>query len=50
MEDGWILARSLEYTFPSLRGEKGQSISKQDGIKKAFDIFDSIRSPYYVRM
>ncbi|OKL61840.1 hypothetical protein UA08_02296 [Talaromyces atroroseus] len=50
MEDGWILARSLEFIFPSLQGEKGSSISTHDGIKKALAIFDSIRSPYYARM
>ncbi|KAL5343701.1 hypothetical protein BJX70DRAFT_353307 [Aspergillus crustosus] len=36
MEDGWILARALEYT--------------QNSIPEALDIFQQIRSPYYARM
>lgn len=39
MEDGWILARALEYT---------QSISLPVG--DALEIFNTIRSPYYARM
>lgn len=39
MEDGWILARALEYT---------QSLSLPVG--DALEIFNTIRSPYYARM
>ena len=39
MEDGWILARALEYT---------QSLSFPVG--DALEIFNTIRSPYYARM
>ncbi|KAJ9609973.1 hypothetical protein H2200_006303 [Cladophialophora chaetospira] len=39
LEDGWILARAIEYT--RLRSEP---------LAKALDIFDHIRSPYYLRM
>lgn len=39
MEDGWILARALEYT---------QSVSLPVG--DALEIFNTIRSPYYARM
>ena len=39
LEDGWILARAFEH-----------SQSGPEPIKKALDIFDSIRSPYYLRM
>ena len=39
LEDGWILARAIEYT----RNSKG-------GLKEALEIFDGIRSPYYLRM
>ena len=39
MEDGWILARAIEY-----------SVNNHSSIKEALDIFDEIRSPYYQRM
>jgi salicylate hydroxylase len=39
MEDGWILARALEYTH---------SLSLP--IEDALEIFNTIRSPYYARM
>ena len=39
MEDGYILARALEHTRSS-----GQPISE------ALEIFNTIRSPYYLRM
>jgi len=39
MEDGYILARALEYTRSS-----GQPVAA------ALEIFDAIRSPYYLRM
>jgi 2-polyprenyl-6-methoxyphenol hydroxylase-like FAD-dependent oxidoreductase len=38
LEDGWILARAIEYTRSS------------GGLKEALDIFDRIRSPYYLNM
>jgi salicylate hydroxylase len=39
MEDGWILARALEYT-------QSRSLPVGD----ALEIFNSIRSPYYAKM
>ncbi|RFU30121.1 hypothetical protein B7463_g6227, partial [Scytalidium lignicola] len=39
LEDGWILARAIEHTG-----------SSPESIVKALDIFDTIRSPYYLRM
>jgi salicylate hydroxylase len=39
LEDAWILTRAIEHTR-----------SLQDNISKALEIFDSIRSPYYLRM
>ena len=39
LEDSWILARAFEH-----------SQSDPEPIKKALEIFDSIRSPYYLRM
>jgi len=39
LEDGWILARAIEYTR-----------SSPEPIAKALAIFDAIRSPYYLRM
>ncbi|EPE34775.1 FAD/NAD(P)-binding protein [Glarea lozoyensis ATCC 20868] len=39
MEDGWILARAIEYS----RGVGGN-------LSRALEVFDSIRSPYYARM
>lgn len=39
MEDGWILARALELTQFA-----------ENPAKEALEIFDSIRSPYYVKM
>lgn len=44
MEDGWILARSIEYAFSTA------ATAKEVGIEKALGIFDAIRSPYYTRM
>ncbi|RAO72346.1 uncharacterized protein BHQ10_008358 [Talaromyces amestolkiae] len=49
MEDGWILAQSIEYVFSAL-ASKQSSFSKQDGLQKVLNIFDTIRSPYYARM
>ncbi|CAG7950984.1 unnamed protein product [Penicillium olsonii] len=39
MEDGWILARALELTQNAAHP-----------VEKALEIFDEIRSPYYLRM
>ncbi|OQO07638.1 hypothetical protein B0A48_07335 [Cryoendolithus antarcticus] len=39
LEDGWILARAIEYT-------RGSTHALRDALK----IFDEIRSPYYMRM
>ncbi|KIW29466.1 uncharacterized protein PV07_05280 [Cladophialophora immunda] len=39
LEDGWILARAIEYTRDTPKG-----------LAQAFEIFDAIRSPYYLRM
>lgn len=39
MEDGWILARALDY-----------SQSRGLSIRDALEIFNNIRSPYYARM
>lgn len=36
LEDGWVLARAIEYA----RG----------GLGRALEIFDEIRSPYYARL
>jgi hypothetical protein len=49
MEDGWILARSIEYVFSTLATHQS-SFSKQEGLEKVLSIFDTIRSPYYARM
>lgn len=38
LQDGWILARAIEHTRSS------------GGLPAALKIFDSIRSPYYLRM
>lgn len=43
LEDGWILARAVEHTIYSTR-------SRQQALREALAIFDSIRSPYYLRM
>lgn len=39
LEDGWILARAIEHTRDTHKG-----------LAKALQIFDAIRSPYYLRM
>ncbi|KIX94173.1 uncharacterized protein Z520_10199 [Fonsecaea multimorphosa CBS 102226] len=39
LEDGWILARAIEYTRDTPKG-----------LAHALEIFDAIRSPYYLRM
>ena len=39
LEDGWILARAIEYTR-----------ARERPLSEALDIFDEIRSPYYLRM
>lgn len=39
LEDGWILARAIEHTRP-----------QPNGLAEALEIFDQIRSPYYLRM
>jgi salicylate hydroxylase len=39
LEDGWILARAIEYTRAHERP-----------LREALEIFDEIRSPYYLRM
>lgn len=41
MEDGWILARTLELEHSRDNG---------DYIKRALQIFEEIRLPYYKRM
>ncbi|GAD94124.1 monooxygenase, putative [Paecilomyces variotii No. 5] len=43
LEDGWILTRALEYTNATLR-------SSQNALGEALSIFDTLRSPYYLRM
>ncbi|CZR53485.1 uncharacterized protein PAC_03364 [Phialocephala subalpina] len=40
LEDGWILARAIEHT----------RTSRTNNLGAALDIFDTIRSPYYLRM
>ncbi|OAP61504.1 hypothetical protein AYL99_03707 [Fonsecaea erecta] len=40
LEDGWILARAIEYTRDIPKG----------GLAQALEIFDAVRSPYYLRM
>ncbi|EED14445.1 monooxygenase, putative [Talaromyces stipitatus ATCC 10500] len=49
MEDGWILARSIEYVFSTSANETSTFL-KTDRLKKVVEIFDEIRSPYYARM
>jgi salicylate hydroxylase len=39
LEDGWILARAIEYTR-----------ARERPLREALEIFDEIRSPYYLRM
>jgi hypothetical protein len=39
LEDGWILARAIEHTRAHERP-----------LREALEIFDEIRSPYYLRM
>jgi salicylate hydroxylase len=39
LEDGWILARAIEHTRYS-----------PNNLQAALEIFDQIRSPYYLRM
>jgi salicylate hydroxylase len=39
LEDGWILARAIEHAW-----------ARSQSLDKALDIFDHIRSPYYLRM
>ena len=39
LEDGWILARAIEYARAT-----------SAPLEKALDVFDHIRSPYYLRM
>lgn len=39
MEDGWILARAIEY-----------SVNSKTVLKDALEIFQQIRGPYYERM
>lgn len=39
LEDGWILARAIEYTR-----------AHDQSLPEALEIFDEIRSPYYLRM
>ena len=39
LEDGWILARAIEYAR-----------SPAKSLESALEIFDEIRSPYYARM
>lgn len=39
MEDGWILARAIEY-----------SVDSKTGLGDALEIFQRIRGPYYERM
>lgn len=47
LEDGWILARALEYAFTSPKFTSQTQASK---IKEGVTIFDGLRSPYYSRM
>ncbi|CRG92549.1 salicylate hydroxylase [Talaromyces islandicus] len=51
LEDGWILARAIEYTTtrPRLTDDDVQTIKAQN-IADALEIFNKIRSPYYLRM
>jgi salicylate hydroxylase len=49
MEDGWVLAQSIQYVFSTLAA-KNSSFSKQEGLEKVLSIFDTVRSPYYARM
>lgn len=39
LEDGWILARAIEYTR-----------ARERPLVEALETFDEIRSPYYMRM
>jgi hypothetical protein len=39
LEDGWILARAIEHTR-----------ARERPLSEALEIFDEIRSPYYLRM
>jgi len=39
LEDGWILARAIEHTR-----------ARERPLSEALEIFDDIRSPYYLRM
>lgn len=43
MEDGWLLARVIEYT-------RSNSNPNPDSLAKALEIFNTFRSPYYLRM
>jgi salicylate hydroxylase len=51
LEDGWILARALEFTTtrPRSTDEDVQTVKIQS-IADALEIFNEIRSPYYLRM
>ncbi|QKX57371.1 uncharacterized protein TRUGW13939_04483 [Talaromyces rugulosus] len=52
LEDGWILARAIEYTTtrpqPTIPGDA--QITKMQNIADALEIFNEVRSPYYHRM
>jgi salicylate hydroxylase len=55
LEDGWILARAIEYTTtrpqPTIpENDDGAQITKMQNIADALEIFNEIRSPYYHRM
>lgn len=39
LEDGWILAKAIELTRDT-----------SDSLSTALEVFDTIRSPYYLRM
>ncbi|BDD55826.1 hypothetical protein MPDQ_004901 [Monascus purpureus] len=48
LEDGWILARALEYAHR--KNDNGSLTTPKAAITEALSIFDEIRSPYYLRM
>lgn len=48
LEDGWILARALEYAHR--KNDNGNLTIPKAAIAEALSIFDEIRSPYYLRM
>jgi salicylate hydroxylase len=49
LEDGWILARAIEHAFYK-DARSFVPYSREQALHEALSIFDSIRSPYYLRM